>query len=139
MNSILLISGSLVILILAYIFFSYRRLKNIPVTEKSDKIWDLTDKNFHHQVKTGITLIDFWAAWCVPCKMMAPVLNDLAEVVPSGVKVCKVNVEEYQSLASKFAVRGIPTMVLLQNGREVNRFVGVKSKEFLLNQINRVK
>ena len=114
-------------------------MKNVPEVVKSDKIKDLTDKNFQHQIKNNISLVDFWASWCVPCKMMSPVLNELANEVGSGVQVCKVNVEQYQSLASKFAVRGIPTMLLFRDGREINRFVGVKSKDFLLDQIQKIR
>ena len=123
---------------LFYLFFSYmyRRTKNSPGDRKNEKIIDLTDTNFQHQLNGGIAIVDFWASWCVPCKMMAPVLNELAEEVPSSVKVCKVNVEEYQSLAARYSVRNIPTMVLFRNGKEIDRFVGVKTKEFLLKRIN---
>ncbi len=71
----------------------------------------------------------------MPCKMMAPVLNQVAENVQGPARVAKVNVEEYQNLAGKFKVRSIPTLLLLKDGKEVNRFVGVKSKDFLLKQI----
>lgn len=120
-----------------YLSVSFRKMKNMPEVAKSDKIVDLTDKNFQYQVKGKLVLVDFWASWCVPCKMMAPVLNDLAEEISGQVKVCKVNVDEYQSLASKYNIRGIPTMVLLRDGREIDRFVGAKTKQFLLDKINR--
>jgi len=126
------------ILFSGYIFLSYRKMKNVPDVVKSDKIKDLTDKNFQHQIKNNIALVDFWASWCVPCKMMSPVLNELADEVGSGVQVCKVNVEQFQSLASRYSVRGIPTMLLFRDGKEVNRFVGVKSKDFLLDQIKNI-
>lgn len=136
--SVTLIVTLLVLLFLAgYIFLSYRKMKNVPDVVKSDKIIDLTDKNFNHQIKNKISLVDFWASWCVPCKMMSPVLNELAEEAGPDVQVCKVNVEEYQSLASKYSIRGIPTMLLFRNGKEINRFVGVKSKDFLLQEINK--
>jgi len=136
---IALIIMVVVLSITAYFLYSFRKMRNIPIVENSDKIKELTDKNFQFQVKSNIALVDFWASWCVPCRMMAPVLNDLAEDVPENVKVCKVNVEQYQSLASKYSVRGIPTMILFRNGKEVDRFVGVKSKEFLMNRISGLK
>jgi thioredoxin 1 len=71
--------------------------------------------------------------------MMAPVLNEIAESDNSGLQVCKVNVDEYQSLASKHGVRGIPTTILFRNGKEIDRFVGVKTKDFILKQINSIK
>ena len=131
----LIITGSIILVLVTYMIISYRKIKNIPEVEKSEKIIDLTDRNFTHQVKGKLALVDFWASWCVPCKMMAPVLNELAEEVGNDVKVCKVNVDQYQSLAGQWAVRGIPTMLLLRDGVEVDRFVGVKSKQFLIDKI----
>ncbi len=139
MHSTLIISGVIAIALIGYIFLTYRKMKNIPETEKSDKIKDLTDKNFQFQLKNNISLVDFWASWCVPCKMMAPVLNELAEEVSPGVQVCKVNVEQFQSLATQYGIKGIPTMLLFRNGKEINRFVGVKSKDYLLDQINKTR
>jgi thioredoxin 1 len=115
------------------------RMRNIPVVADNDNILTLTDKNFNHQTKNKLVLVDFWASWCAPCRMMAPVLNEVADELTGNSHVGKVNIEEYQSLAQKFQVRNIPTLILLRNGIEVNRFVGIKNKEFLLQQINKVK
>ena len=114
-------------------------MKNIPVVADNDKILTLTDKNFQHQTKNKLVLVDFWASWCAPCRMMAPVLNEVADELTGNSHVGKVNIEQFQSLAQKFQVRNIPTLILLKNGREVNRFVGIKNKEFLLQQINKVQ
>jgi thioredoxin 1 len=138
MNVLLIIAGA-ILLIGGYIFYSFRKIKNLPEVEKSLKIKDLTDKNFNHQIKNSISLVDFWAPWCMPCKMMAPVLNEIAEESDARVQVCKVNVDEYQSLAVRYGIRGIPTTVLFRNGKEINRFTGVKSKNFLMDQINSLK
>jgi thioredoxin 1 len=124
---LLLVIGSFVILNI----YARRKIKNMPKVADSDKIITLTDKNFNQQIKNKRVLVDFWAEWCGPCKMMAPILNELAEELPEGQAVGKLNVEEYQSMAQKFQVRGIPTMILFENGKEINRFVGVKTKDFL--------
>ncbi len=139
MNTTEIIISVLFTLFVGYLYLSYRKMKNVKEVPKSEKIKDLTDINFQHQVKNNISLVDFWASWCIPCKIMAPVLNELADEVGSGVQVCKVNVEQYQSLASRYGIRGIPTMLLLRDGKEINRFVGVKSKDFLLDHIQKIK
>ncbi|NLJ43874.1 MAG: thioredoxin [Bacteroidales bacterium] len=113
-------------------------MKNIPVVEDNDDIIKLTDKNFDHQTKNKVVLVDFWADWCVPCRMMAPVLNDLAGDLKGNAYVGKVDVEQNRELAKKHNIRNIPTMVLFKNGKEVNRFVGVKTKDFLKSQIQKV-
>ena len=130
-------------IILAFISLLYiiakRKLNKMEAVADSEKIITLTDKNFATQSKNKIILVDFWASWCAPCRMMAPVLNDVANELDSNAFVGKVDVEANQALASKYKVRSIPTMILFKNGIEVNRFVGVKNKEFLLKQIQQIK
>jgi len=138
MNIVLIIIGVL-ILAFAILYLSARsKMKNIADVEDNESILTLSDKNFQHQTRGRIVLVDFWAGWCVPCKMMAPVLNDLTDEIKGKAFVGKVDVEKYQSLAQKFNVRNIPTMVLLRDGKEVNRFVGIKTKDFLIKQIENI-
>lgn len=118
-----------------YLFLTARRLKNMPETPESTKIVTLNPVNFQQQTKNGLVLIDFWASWCMPCKMMAPILNEIAEEVGDKAKIAKVNVEEFQQLSAKFSVRNIPTLILMKNGKEIDRFVGVKPKDYLLKQL----
>ena len=102
---------------------------------ESDKILTLTDQNFHSQIQKGLIMVDFWAEWCKPCKVMGPVLNDLADDQNFKATVAKLNVDQFPSISQKHAIRGIPTLILFKNGKEVDRFVGVKSKDFLMKQI----
>ncbi|HAH22772.1 MAG TPA: thioredoxin [Prolixibacteraceae bacterium] len=102
------------------------------------KVITLTDQNFHLQTKNKVVLVDFWATWCAPCRMMAPVLNDVASELKGNSHIGKVDIQQYQVLADKFKVRSIPTLILFKDGTEINRFVGIKSKDFLLNQIAKV-
>jgi len=139
MNTTLIISASIVLMLGALYLIARARMKNIPLVDDHKNILTLTDKNFQHQTKGRIVLVDFWAAWCAPCRMMAPVLNDVAGELNGNAHVGKVDIEKYQSLAQKFKVRNIPTMILFKNGKEHSRFVGVKSKEFLVREIGLVK
>ena len=139
MQTTLIITGIIIAVLGGLLITVRNRMKNIPVVDDNDKILILTDKNFQHQTKNKLVLVDFWASWCAPCRIMAPVLNDVAIELTGNSHVGKVNIEQYQSLAQKFKVRNIPTLILLKNGMEVNRFVGIKNKEFLLQQINKVK
>ncbi len=137
MQTTLIITSIFISILAALFVFARYRMKHIPVVADNDKILTLTDKNFQHQTKNKLVLVDFWASWCAPCRMMAPVLNEVAEELSGNSHIGKVNIEEYQSLAQKFQVRNIPTLILLKNGIEINRFVGVKSKDFLLEQIQK--
>ena len=129
-----IVTGGLAVLFM----FAYSKMKNIPMANDHKNILTLTDKNFQNQTKNKIVLVDFWAGWCAPCRMMAPILNDVAGELTGNYYVGKVNIEQYQSLAQRFQVRNIPTLVLLKNGVEVNRFVGIKNGEFLLKEMNKV-
>ena len=114
------------------------KMKNTPMVVDHAKVLTLTDQNFQQQTKNKVVLVDFWATWCAPCRMMSPVLNDVASELKGSSHVGKVDIQQYQVLADKFKVRSIPTLILFKNGREINRFVGIKSKDFLLNEISKV-
>lgn len=122
---------------IVYLFLAARKLKNMPDTPESSRIIILNQANFEHQTKDGLVLIDFWASWCMPCKMMAPILNEVAEEIGDKAKICKVNVEEHQQLSARFSVRNIPTLVLVKNGKEVDRIVGVKPKDFIIRLLQK--
>jgi len=139
MSNTMIIAVSVIAFLVTLNIIARVWMKNIPVVADNENILTLTDKNFQHQTKNKLVLVDFWASWCAPCRMMAPVLNEVASELSGSSHVGKVNIEQYQSLAQKFQVRNIPTMILLKNGREIDRFVGVKNKEFLLQQISKVK
>lgn len=130
----------IVIGVLMAAFFIFRtiamaKMKNTPLVADNEKVLTLTEQNFQQKTKGKVVLVDFWATWCAPCRMMAPILNDVANELNGNSHVGKVDIQQYQSLANKFKVRNIPTMILFKNGTEINRFVGIKSKEFLLKEI----
>ncbi|MDE6472800.1 MAG: thioredoxin [Ureaplasma sp.] len=85
-----------------------------------------------------ITVVDFYATWCGPCKMLIPVIDELEKEV-SDVNFLKVNVDDFNELASQFGVLSVPTLVFIKDGKEVNRTVGFKSKNDLLNILSEIK
>jgi thioredoxin 2 len=97
----------------------------------------VTDRNFAEEVEKSPlpVLLDFWAAWCGPCRMVAPVIDKLAQELSGKVRVGKLNVDENQMTAARFHVQGIPTLLILKNGREVDRIVGAQSKEAILQRL----
>jgi len=97
---------------------------------------NLNTGNFDKTVTEGVTLVDFWAPWCQPCLMQAPVLEEVAKKINGKAVIGKVNVEYSASLANRFSVQSIPTLILFRNGIEVKRLVGVHSEEVLIEVIN---
>ena len=94
----------------------------------------LNNANFDEAVKNGVALVDFYADWCGPCRMMAPILEAVA-AEKEDLLVAKVNVDENAELASRYGVMSIPTLVVLEDGEEIKRIVGARPKEALLSEI----
>lgn len=98
----------------------------------------LTSADFEEVTSKGTVLIDFWATWCGPCRMLGPVLDQVAAEVGDDAVIAKVNVEEEQELAAKFGVRSIPAIFILKDGKVVKDFVGLKDKATLVEAIKSV-
>lgn len=97
----------------------------------------LTKQNFETEVINSDVpvLVDFWATWCGPCRMIAPIVSQIADEADGKFKVGKVNVDEEQELAEQFEIMSIPTMVVFKNGKPVNSVVGMRPKAELLNML----
>jgi thioredoxin 1 len=99
----------------------------------------VTDSTFSKEVleHDGLVLVDFWAPWCGPCRMLEPVIAQLAEEAKEKVKVCKMNVDEEREVAGKFGIMSIPTIMLFKKGEVVESMIGLQSKEAFMDAVNR--
>jgi thioredoxin 1 len=99
---------------------------------------EVNGNNFQQEVlKSSIpVLVDFWASWCMPCRMLAPTIEKLAEENQGKLKVCKLNTDENQNISAQYGIQGIPTLIIFKEGKEVGRTVGVMSKEKLQEKLD---
>lgn len=100
------------------------------------KYKELTSENFEATVNEGVSLVDFWAPWCGPCRMIAPVIEELANDFDGKANICKINTDEQQELASKFGVRSIPTILFMKDGVVVDTMIGAASKQAFVDKLN---
>ena len=100
------------------------------------KYTDLTVSNFDAVTKEGVSLVDFWAPWCGPCRMIAPVIEELAAEFEGKANICKVNTDEEQDIAVKYGIRSIPTILFFKNGEVVEQMVGAASKQAFADKLN---
>jgi thioredoxin 1 len=105
----------------------------------STHVKEVTDQTFQDDViKADVpVLVDFGAAWCPPCRMLAPTIKALAEKYRDAVRVCEVNIDDNSSTAQRYGIKGIPTLILFKNGREEERLVGAASKETISRLIDK--
>ena len=100
---------------------------------------EINDASFKSEVTDSAipVLVDFWAPWCGPCKMIAPVLEEIASEYDGKVKVVKINIDENQTTPSNYGVRSIPTLILFKDGQEVEKIIGAQSKENLKQMVDK--
>lgn len=94
-----------------------------------------TSENFD-VIKEGVALVDFWAPWCGPCRMIAPIIEELANDYEGKAKICKVNTDEAQDLAVQFGVRSIPTILFFKDGELKAQLIGAQSKQIIADKLN---
>lgn len=132
------IFASLVILIslVAYNTNAYAQ----KTDKKADsKVLTITDNDFDKTIKKGITLVDFWAVWCGPCRRQGPIVEEIANEVGKKFKIGKLDVDNNKTSSNTYNVRNIPTLIIFKDGKEVKRLVGLQDKQTLLNELNAIK
>ena len=97
---------------------------------------ELTNQTFDAAIASGLTLVDFWATWCGPCRMQTPILEELSRELSGNKKISKVNVDQESDFALKFVIQSIPSILVFQEGRLVDRLVGVRMKDELKQIMN---
>lgn len=97
----------------------------------------LGKNNFNDTIANGVTLVDFWAEWCGPCRMQLPILEEVSEEIGEKATVGKINVDHELELAQRFGVQSIPTLILFKDGEIIDKMVGVQAKETLVDKINK--
>ena len=100
------------------------------------KYIELNQTNMEETIKEGVVLVDFWAPWCGPCRMIAPVIDELAGDFEGKANICKVNIDEEQDLAVKYGIRSIPTIIFMKDGEVVDQMIGASSKQAFTDKIN---
>ncbi len=119
-----------VLLAIAY----YKRvkiLKKIDQMPNSNHLVVLSDASFKKTIKAGVTLVDFWAPWCMPCKIQGPIINELADKHHEKATIAKLNIDENQKTAAELGIRSIPTIIIFKNGKPVKKLVGAKQLNVL--------
>ncbi len=104
----------------------------------SANIVDLTSRNFTNEVRNTdqVVMIDFWATWCMPCRMVSPTIDQLAEQYKGSIKVCKVNIDKEPELANQFGIMSIPTVIAVKNGVVCDKLVGAMPKQYYAKMLD---
>lgn len=138
MSLTLIIILIIVVVFISLIVYNYQKLKKMPTAPENPNIKHLTATTFSQHIKGGISIVDFWAEWCMPCKLMMPVLNELAADKNLSIKVYKVNVDQQRTLAAKYNIKSIPSLLIFKNGKEVKRIIGAKTKDLIVKEIQKL-
>ena len=138
MNTYIFIGLGILALLIIWFYSSYKNILTRMNCKVSDKLIILTDINFKNQISKGVTLVDFWADWCQPCKIQGPIISELADEIDGKAKICKLDVQNNPKTSNELMIRNIPTIIIFKEGKPVKQFVGIKSKKVLLKALEEI-
>ncbi len=122
-------------LVVGYILYNFFVAKKRMSKPPSENVNVLTDENFDSKIKSGVSLVDFWAAWCGPCKVVGPIVDEVADEMKDEANICKLNVDQNPETARKYGIQSIPTIIIFKDGNPVQKLVGVKPKHAMIKAI----
>ena len=105
---------------------------------ETGKVKELTEKNFNAAIEKGVVIVDFWATWCRPCLMQAPIFEEAAKEMKGKVTFLKIDVDKAKNVAAKYRISSIPTLIVFKDGKEVTRTMGTQQKENIIAVLNKV-
>jgi thioredoxin 1 len=111
-----------------------KKQKEIEMSE-SNGVMDINDQNFDQIISEGVTIVDFWAPWCLPCRLQGPILKNVSGKVGDKAKICKMNVDENMTTAQKYGIVSIPTLLVFRDGEIDKKFIGVQDEQTLINAV----
>lgn len=120
------------VLVAVWAVYKFTQSRSLPPLKEIAGVENLAEADFAAAVANGMTLVDFWAPWCGPCRMQIPVIEETIGSLPEGVKIAMVNMDEAPGLAQRLGVRGVPTWIVFRNGVEIHRADGFQTGEMLL-------
>ena len=140
------LTKSILPILFVFILFSCNSTSNKDTKENDTKtdtlsqqseigITELTEAHFETFIQSGIVIVDFYAVWCKPCKIQAPIIEKVQKELADKIKIGKIDIDNHSSIANQFGIRSIPTLIIFKNGKQAKQLIGITSKEDIINAI----
>ena len=124
--------------ILTAILSLFLAIGNVAYSGNDGKVKEVSEKNFENSISKGVVIVDFWATWCRPCLMQAPIFEEAAKEMKGKVTFLKIDVDKAKNVATKYRISSIPTLIVFKDGKEVTRTLGTQQKENIIAVLNKV-
>ncbi|MBR5832256.1 MAG: thioredoxin [Bacteroidales bacterium] len=124
--------------ILTAILSLFLAIGNVAYSGNDGKVKEVSEKNFENSISKGVVIVDFWATWCRPCLMQAPIFEEAAKEMKGKVTFLKIDVDKAKNVATKYRISSIPTLIVFKDGKEVTRTMGTQQKENIIAVLNKV-